>query len=302
MPNRYATLDQATSEMEAQSIKPDTYKYLWQALEFVSSRIERETHLEFAPRLETRYFDAVGDHVLRSNLIDVLAGQSAEVKSPLLSITSVTLGGDDSPLPTTAYQEHPRGVSPITQIELIDGDAWTTFDTSPYSAIAITGLWGYRTRYPTDGWKLADSLTAAIANTTVETFSVSDADAVVGYGMPRFSPGMLLRTGATVTSEMRHLYAISSNTLSATRADNGSSAATQAQDTGIYIWQPEPAIQRAAIRWVSYLAFRRGKFVSASYDGIATEQFPADMPDEVRNILEDGGFMARQHAPMWRAI
>jgi hypothetical protein len=305
VPNRYATIDQVKREVDmdggSTTMTTATYQYLWQALESVSARIERETALEFAPRVETRYFDARGDHLLRASLLDLIAGQIIDVKSPLLGITSVTLGGDSAALATSAYREYPRGVTPIQMLELIDGDIWTQYDTTYRNAHAIAGLWGYRTRYATDAWKLVDSLTSAVANTSVETVNVSSTSAVTGYGLPRFSPGMLIRIGTTTTTELRYIHTINSTTqFSASRAENGTTAQTPAQDTGVWVFQPESAIQRAALRWVAYLQHRRAKFGNVTYDGLTTESFPSDMPQEVRNILEEGGFLQRGMA--WRAI
>jgi len=308
--NRYATLDQALRELSQDdsvtASADDTKKVVWDALAFASERIDQLTADEFAPRIDIRYFDARGQHILSTATMDIVAGQPTNHRSSLLAITSVTIGGEDTALATTAYQSNPRGTTPIRKLTLLDGDSWLTYGTTWEGAHAIAGVWGNRTRYSTEGW--VDSGDTVENNPLAAdgvTINVNDADALSGaYALPRFQAGQLLRIGAT-GSDYRLVQSVigaSTNTLTVTNNANGGTSASVAQNTAIYIWQPELAIQRAAIVWVKHLFARRGVTTSSTYDGATgvAMRFPPDAPEEVMNILTEAGYLQNKRG--WRAV
>lgn len=309
MANRYATLDQALLELSKDDSitlsADDTKKVLWWALNGVSDRIDQLTSDEFAPRIETRYFDARGDHILSSGTMDLVAGQDTNVRSGLLDITSVTVGGADAALATTAYQADPRGTTPIRKLALLDGDSWLTYATTYKGAHTIAGVWGNRKRYSTEGWlNSGDTVQNNPLSASGTTINVNDADALTGaYALPRFQAGQLIRigTGADYRA-VESVIGASTNTLTVVCNANGGTSVQQAQGTAIYIWQPEPVIQRAVVAWVKHLFARRGVTTSSTYDGatgIAT-RFPPDAPDEVMNILTEAGYLQNKFS--WRAV
>ena len=308
--NRYATLDQALRELSQDdsvtASADDTKKVVWDALAFVSERIDQLTADEFAPRIDIRYFDARGQHILSTTTMDIVAGQPTNHRSSLLSITSVTIGGEDTALATTAYQSNPRGTTPIRKLTLLDGDSWLTYGTTWEGAHAIAGVWGNRTRYSTEGFTdSGDTVENNPLAADGETINVNDADALSGaYALPRFQAGQLLRMGAT-GSDYRFVQSVigaSTNTLTVTNNANGGTSASVAQNTAIYIWQPELVIQRAAIVWVKHLFARRGVTTSSTYDGVTgvAMRFPPDAPEEVMNILTEAGYLQNKRG--WRAV
>lgn len=307
--NRYATLDAALLELSKDdsitTAAADTKKVVWWALAGASERIDQMTADEFNPRIETRYFDARGDHILSSQTMDIVAGQSTEVRSGLLSITSLTVGGADTALDTAAYQGDPRGTTPMRKLTLLDGDSWLTYDTTYGGAHAIAGVWGNRRRYSTEGWvDSGDTVENNPLAANGTSITVNDADALSGaYALPRFQAGQLIRIGTTTDyRSIESVTGASTNTLDVIPNINGGTGASQAQNTPIYIWQPEPVIQRAVIAWVKHLFARRGVTTSSTYDGttgVAT-RFPPDAPEEVINILTEGGYLQRKYS--WKAV
>lgn len=282
--NRYATLDLAKQDTRLkdgfEGADDNALAYLNRALYFVSARIDHETGYTFWPDIRTEYYDARGSHVIDYRLLEL-------TKMPFLSLTTVKDGAGNTLVVGTDYYPYPRGKTPITALRLIatSGRSWAQYSDDWRDAIAVTGIAGYHERYSEAWIASGDSVQDASGITSADTLvTVTDVDDADAYGQkPRFSPGNLIR----LESEFCEVIATnpSTDTLTVRRGVNGSTAAAHALNTAIDIWQTEPNIQRAALRWVGYLFQRRGAFEQTSYDGIATVTFPKDAPGEVEAIL-----------------
>lgn len=283
--NRYATLDQAKMEARMkdgfEGADDNALAYLNRALYFVSARIDQETNYTFWPDIRTEYYDAKGPHILDYRMLEL-------AKMPFLSLTTVTDALGNTLVAGTDYYPYPRGETPITMLRLIAGSgrSWTIYSTDWRDAIAITGIAGYHEKYG-DAWvSSGDSVQDAggidSSTTLITVVDVDDEDA---YGQtPRFSPGNLIRIGTEFCEVVKTNP--SSNTLTVRRGVNGSTAAAHDEATAIDVFQVEPNIQRAALRWVGYLLHRRGAYEQTSFDGVATVTFPPDAPGEVKTILD----------------
>lgn len=281
--NRYCTLAQALDETRAkagyESADDNAPEYIKKAITHVSARIDRETHYTFWPDIRTEYYDARGSHIIDYRLLEL-------IKMPFLAITTLIDGLGSTLAEGVDYHAWPRGAMPITALRLIaaTGRSWTAYSTDWRDAISVSGIAGYHERYSAAWLASGDSVQDVGGITDSATsLNVTNAAGADGYGFaPRFSPGNLLR----IASEFVEVQAVNANVLTARRGVNGSTRAAHAQGTAIDVWQVEPAIQRAALRWVGYLFQRRGAFEQTSYDGIATVSFPPDAPGEVKAILD----------------
>ena len=280
---RYATLAQGRSEIkETDATATAGDPYVLAALAHVSARIDIETGRTFAPFIEMRYFDAIGEHidpVERTLLLD----------RPLLAVTSVTVNGT-ALVAGTDYLPVPRSGTPITglRIPASSGHWWGEYSGDWKDSIAVTGIWGYHTYYAGAWLASGDTVQATLA-AAADYVQVQDASALDSLRRsPRFSPGQLLRFGATL--DYAEVLEVDTDTspdrLYLRRNARGSTAIEHAATTPISIWQPEAAIERAALRWVGYLYKRRGSFENTQFDGVTVTTFPPDMPKEVEDILE----------------
>lgn len=276
----YASLALAKTEIVTQAggtlaARPDDDAALLRALYFVSERIEKSKGYSFEPRIKTEYYDALGFH------IDDSDGR-LYLREPLLAVTSLTVGG--VALTADEYVLQPRGRTPYTSIRRIDGN-W--YATEWQDAIAITGVWGWRERYATDGWLKVDDLAAGITSSAT-TLTVADVDGVDAFGRtPRISAGNLLRIVTGSDTEYLEVTATntSTNVVSCRRGVNGSTAVAHSTGDDVEVWQPEDNVVRAAVRWAGYLMARRGAFARIEYDGLTAVTFPPDMPDDVKGFL-----------------
>jgi hypothetical protein len=261
--------------------------YLLKALALASERIPIIKEYEFEPLLEARTFDALGYHISPDGLELGLGN------NPLLEVVSI-VDGDGNTL--TAYNRStkvgdyylPGNHTPYTKIQLAasSGKNWTIFDGEYIDAISVTAYWGFRSRF-NEGWISAnDTVLDNPLLVGATTLTVADADGADVYGYtPRFSIGQLLR----IESEYVEVSGVNTttNALTVRRGVRGTTAAQHAQATAISVWQPEPVINRAALRWGAYLYSRQGKFEQVVIEGDVTTVFPPDAPTEVENILRE---------------
>ncbi len=107
-----------------------------------SSAVDSYTGRRFAASSDTtRYFDAIGDHIV--------GGRILYVDEDLYSVTTVT-NGDGNAISSTYYTLVPRNNTPHYAIRLKDSytSVWT-YTTTWEDAISIVGKWAY-SENPTD--------------------------------------------------------------------------------------------------------------------------------------------------------
>lgn len=281
----YASLAQARSELDMQlssSGEPSEAindAYLLEAIRVATKRIDAQLHpRQFLPYMGTKYFDALGHHI--DDQLRMLELSNAQGRHPLLSATTVVDGVGNTLTLNTDYRMYPRGATPAFYLHLLNGGSWSDFGDEWVEAIAITGTWGYHSRYSEAWLSSGDTVQDNPLTNSATTLTVN---AVQSNNLARFSAGQLLQ----IESEWLEVSATDSNTntLTVKRGVRGTTAAQHAQGTAISIFSVEDAINRAAWRLAAFLYVRRGAFDRARYDGVATLEFPDDMPGEIENIL-----------------
>ncbi len=265
-----ATLDQARSDSKLTSTTDDAY--LLSAIGFVSNRIETAQGQWYEPRRDTLYFDALRGRVSAD-------GRSLDLNMPLVELYGVTLG-DGTVMDTANIRLYPRGETPAATLFMTSRTYSFLALTSgeiPEQAISVEAAWCYHSEYNTSAWVTGSTLSA---NTTSSATSLSVASVTL------FSVGQLIRIG-TEYLRVTAKTTTPSAALTVERGINGTTAAAHTSADVISIFNPEPAIQRAALRWAGFLLARRAAYERVNYDGINTTTFPPDMPDEVKNILKE---------------
>lgn len=273
----YATLAQAKTEQKAQSTADDAY--MLSLLRSETARFERETGRKFVPFIDTRYFDAVGDHNIFNGKKRLL------LRDDLLEATTVTDGSSTVLVANTDYRLHPRAGTPAYALQGLSGYAgWHQYTDDPYEAISVLGVWGYHEAYA-NAWRDSGQDASDTISASDTTFAVSDADAIDAWTQVAvFSPGQLLK----VEDEYMVLLDIDTNTLTVQRGANGSTAVEHTSpNLGVYIWQVMPEVQRVVYRAAAFRYSRRASYEQAVFDGNvqATVSFPKDVEAEWQNAV-----------------
>lgn len=278
MSNTYATtLEQVYMELKSGTVVPGTANdaVIYDAIGFVSDRIETIKGYPVEPYDEPHYYDALGQHINT-------ARRSMQLERPLLEVGTITLASG-SVLGTAEYFLSPRGQTPYVEIVLTNASlpysGWYPYNypTANYvDAILVNGKWGYRTRYEREAWGSASVTGGTVTSGTI-AIAVSNAAA--------FSPGNLAR----IENEYMRVTAVNTaGTITVQRGIRGTVASAHGSAALIDVFEPDPTVQRAAIRWAALLYKRRGDFVQTQFDEQgAILQWPKDAPAEVMNILSE---------------
>lgn len=233
---------------------------LWELLVDVSEWIDHYTNRHFYPRVQTLEFDGDGS-------IDLLIPD-------LAAITSLKTDDNDDQTyettwATTDYYLHPLNAEPTqawgqpyTMARVRSGgtkDAWP----SGQSAVEIVGRWGYKEFKEDSGSNINDAGGISATDTTVGVTAGTD-----------FAIGQTI----LIESEQMLITNISANNLTVLRALNGTTGATHADATDVYILRWPRAVERAALIQTSRLWTRAPGFEPFYVD--------ADVDTDVRLLLD----------------
>lgn len=219
-------------------------------LKTASRFIDSKTARHFVPYVETRYYPAP-------------AGRDLQLDDDLLEVLMLT-NGDGQVIASDYYKLHPRNASPYTAI-VLNSDAAYSWGSS--DEVAVYGIWGYHDRY-SQAWLLG--------STAAEAMDASETGYDVTSGA-EFAVGNLIRFG----NELGYVSNIASNTLTITRGENFSTAATHDTGINVYIWQPMEETRNAVCE-IANTAYRRrqGQTTSnvATVTGAGVVLSPRDIP------------------------
>lgn len=201
---------------------------------------ERQMQRVLKPVIETRHFDWPGQDTLYFN-------------DDLLELISVT-NGDSTSVSLSDLAYIPRRTYPKFGISLNGASSvsWT-YSTKQEDAIALAGVWGYHDNYSAAWVDSLDKVTdAGGINASVTTISVGNVDgANINNDTPRFSAGMLIK----IESEWCEVTAATNSTtdtLTVKRGALGSTAATHALNTPIYVFEPARNVTGAITAYVHW--------------------------------------------------
>lgn len=199
---------------------------------------ERVSRFIDSPSITDQFFYELSD----TRYFDYTDPYRIDLDVPLISATTVM--NDDSAVSSSDYRLMPRNTSPKWTIDIIRGSGeHLSYSDTPQDASNIEGLWGYHDD-PDNRWAASDD---TVQNTTQiaadgTTLTVSDGDN--------------FQVGQTVKIDDEQLYLSASsgaNGFTVDRAENGTTAATHANGTIIYIYRPMAVIREAARELVCQL-------------------------------------------------
>jgi hypothetical protein len=192
----YATREDVRSALGSASTARDDAQ-IDRALASATTAVAELCHRDFAPVVDTRYFDWPDSQTPRSWRLWL-------DRNEIISASLVVSGGVT--IPSTDYYLEPANYGPPfdrVEIRLDRQSAWAMGSTYQ-RAIAVTGLFGYR-----DDQTPAGTLAAAITSTTATTVTVTDSTAVgvgdllsVGAERMTVTDKSLTDTGQTVQTPL----------------------------------------------------------------------------------------------------
>lgn len=276
------TVAQIKTEMKAETTTAAQDAILLNLARYVTRRWKDIAGMDFEPYQRTRTITVNGDTAL-------VYGTQLRLPEPLLAATSIVSDGTTLTMDTDVYAE-PIDASPIGVLRLSDAGNYLSWypcnSTTTFNTVSVSGLWGYRTEYSTDGWvDTLATLAANITDTTTKTLTVSDADGYDNiYRSPAFSPGALFK----IDNEFFEADAVNTttNVITARRGQRGTTAATHTSGTKIYTWNPEPDVVQALAKAAAYKFASIGVNHEVEVTDLATITFPADMPKLVYAIAQ----------------
>lgn len=198
-------------------------------LKAASRYIDTQTGRRFYPSIQTRYYDVpTGDE---------LDPRSLRLDADLLEVISLA-NGDGTVIPSTEYTLRPKNDSPYLYIRLKDNSTyvWASDGAGDsHDVIAVTGVWGFHNQYHL-------GLAWLLGSTLAEDLDTSETGIDVVSGTA-FAVGDIVK----IESELSYLSTKATNTLTGTRGENGSTAATHLTGVSVYIWQYMTELKNAVL-------------------------------------------------------
>ena len=263
--NSYATLAEykAYTTARGQTATTDTADdaVIESLLKAISRYVDAQTARWFYPRIETRYFD-------------VPYSRELIVDADLLEVLSIT-NGDGTLIPSTEYSLRPRNQSPHFIIRLVDNSTyyWASDGSgNTHDVIEVTGVWGYHNRYSV-AWETITTL--------AEDLDISETGLDVTSGT-NFSVGNIVRIG----DELSYISTIVTNTLTGTRGENGSTAASHLTGVNVRVWQFMDELKTATLE-TALQAYRRRFGQSGTNQATITAAGVVLSPKDIPTIMVD---------------
>jgi len=170
---------------------------------------------------------------------------------------------------------------PYSVIALDDEDKCWKWDGTKREANRVTGIWGYHEDW-SDAWGDSGDTVQTTITDSATSVTVADGDGADERGFhPRFQRGQLIRFGSSSTAEYAYITAVDGETLTIKRGVNGSTAASQADTTSIYIYRPQSDIVMATAIIAAHLYRRKDSIGSLDDRPLASPSGVVIMPNSL---------------------
>lgn len=270
--NSYATLAEYRSYVtaRAQTASPDINDdaVIETLLKSISRYIDTQTGRHFYPKVQTRYFDVPFGKIDPRQLV---------LDADLLEVISV-VNGDGVTIPSTEYSLRPKNDTPYAYIRIADNSTyyWATDGAGDWhDVIAVTGIWGFHPYYE-NAWLLGSTLAEALDTSETGTDVTSGT---------LFSVGDIIR----FDNELAYVSAKATNTLTNTRAENGSTAAAHDSGEDVFIWQFMDDVKTAVLETAMQAYKRRfgaGTSNTATVTAAGIVLSPKDIPSAAVDFIK----------------
>lgn len=285
----YTTVDRVKLELigTAAYQATTTNQQIMAYIRAVTRRIDTY-NFDFEPRYYTRKITPTPRNVNTYDNVLTLGDFLLEPLTIVSNGVTLTYGTDILNYPND-------GEYPIQQLRIANPRSGPIRSWYPYQNVAqiadtfesveITGFWGMREYYNTDGFIDSGQTSPVMTSTqtSVVTSSAWGADAL--GATPLFSGGNLIR----IDNELMDVIAADSaaKTLTLRRGVRGSTAATHTVGSIISLWYPEDDVVQEATRQAGLLYARRGSFQQTTIapDGV-TVSYPSDLLASLRAMIQ----------------
>jgi len=238
-------------------------------LNAASRYIEGKTARQFYPRVDTRYYSVISDDKLW-------------LDDDLLEVITL-LNGEGTAILAASYNLLPRNAYPKYAVQLKSTSSvyWQTDDDAEGEyVIPLLGYWGYHDQYTYRAWKVITTLgEVGVLNAADLTFTLTSAAGLDATG------GQLIK----IDNELMLTSSKATNDLTVVaRGENGSTAATHAIGSTVYLWKPVADIVEATLEIANTVYKRRTGENEASSSVLTTGGVvitPRDIPDFSRSII-----------------
>ena len=232
---------------------------LFQLLMAVSEMVDSYCNRRFYPRIETLIIDGQGGKVLLmpDDLISVTTLKQDDSDDTTYNVTWAAT--DYRLLPAQAAPTQHWG-SPYTSLQQLTSGAEDVF-TKGTANFEVAGKWGWREFTEDSGSLLNGSATASATTVTVD----DGTDFIVGQTV-------------IIDTEQMLVTGISSNVLTVTRALNGTTGATHADNATVKILRWPGPVERATLIQAARIWTRAPSFEPFYVD--------ADLDTDVRMMLD----------------
>lgn len=272
-----------TADYTAEALTSTSAALLLRNIIGASDFLQRICKRRFDECIATRKYTA--RHVVNGgNLLDnYTLLLDHDLKSVTTFAYNVPVGGaiGDGTAISSGYQlveiENNYGVTAVRKIALdsVAGTVTLGYPTyDPVNSIQIAGVWGYGGQ-----WVSSTTLNGAISDTTSTSVPVTSASAL--------EAGMVIK----VDSEYLYIDSIATNTLTVTRAVNGSTAATHLTLASVSYWRPMQLVKNLVRRLVQW-GYEQMKAPMAGAVTIGEFQYPVDtsgLPKDIYKMIADSG-------------
>lgn len=266
--NNYATLAEfknyATSRGQTTTTDTADDAIVEFLLEAASRYIDDETGRVFYPFVQTRYFN-------------VPEGRELTLDEDLLEVLTLT-NGDSTAMPANEYYYVPKNIYPAYGLKITNVSSYQWVSNtygSLENAVSVEAIWGFRQKYPSEGWKIGGTLDGAIATTSATSATVD-----TGHTL---ATGQIWRIGNEILTG-----SVSTNTLTISRGENGSTAATHLDGVTVYYWNPERGAKNAVLE-IANSAYRR-RFGNSTSNNVTVTAAgvvisPRDIPAQAQAFI-----------------
>ena len=270
MDSYLCTVDIALEELRSKNTaSPSLVK---RRIPVISRRIEQIAGLWFEPVYGTETITPSPQNVSS-------ADGTLHLGMPLLELIGVTVDGRALTLDTQVRPEIVSG-APAKRLRLVSSACSSWYGSSQDSTVTVTGWWGYRVRYATEGWKAIEP-TAAAMTTSTDTLTVG-ANKSEAWLSARYGVGTLVR----IDDEMTRIDDRASHVITLERGVRGTTPAAHASGSSLRAWQVENDILHACLQGTLWSYSRQGTFETTRIADVGVISSPTDLPREVYSILQ----------------
>lgn len=272
--NTYVPLDDLRSYFSLASGNTTDDSQMLDLIYRSSRSVDKFTRRHFFPKLETRYYD-------------IPPGDELRLDRDFLSFSGLSHMNGAQEIDSSVYwgaRGDDWNVRPFDRIVLDDtSGSMFNYSGTPRRAVHVSGVTGY---HETNGWVFSGTSLLGDLTTTNRLLFIGGSLGQDDEGFsPRFKPGQTVK----IDNEFMNIeYGSGLSYIGVKRAINGTTMASHASDSAVYIWKPESDIQFYTKRLASwaYMQSQSPYTERISVPGYGSIDVPGTWPKDIKSGLD----------------